>query len=82
MCGEMAGEPLYSLVLLGLGFEELSMNAPGIPRVKRVLRQVSREEGVRLLEELKQLTTAQEVARRLEEEMGRRFPDLFGAPVI
>jgi len=82
MCGEMAGEPLYSLVLLGMGFEEFSMNAPGIPRVKRVLRRVSREDGERLLEELKQLTTAQEVARRLEEEMGRRFPEIFGAPAI
>ena len=82
MCGEMASEPIYTLVLLGLGFEELSMNAPGIPRVKRVLRQVSRREGELLLEELKQLTTAQEVAHRLEEEMGRRFPDIFGAPAI
>jgi len=82
MCGEMAGEPLYSLVLLGLGFDELSMNAPGIPRVKRVLRQVSREDGGRLLEELMQLTTAQEVARRLEEEMNQRFPEIFGAPII
>lgn len=82
MCGEMAGEPLYSLALLGLGFDELSMNAPGIPRVKRVLRRVSREEGERFLEELKQLTTAQEVSRRLEEEMSRRFPEIFGAPVI
>jgi phosphotransferase system enzyme I (PtsI) len=82
MCGEMAGEPIYSMVLLGLGFEELSMNAPGIPRVKRVLRQVSRQEGERLLEDLKQLTTAQEVAHRLEEEMGRRFPEIFGAPAF
>ena len=82
MCGEMASEPIYTLVLLGLGFEELSMNAPGIPRVKRVLRQVSRREGELLLEELKQLTPAQEVAHRLEEEMGRRFPEIFGAPAI
>ena len=38
MCGEMAGEPLYALVLLGLGLSELSMNGPSIPLVKRVMR--------------------------------------------
>jgi len=82
MCGEMAGEPLYALVLLGLGFNELSMNAPGIPRVKRILRKISRKEGEQLLAELLELSTAREVAQRLEEEMSRRFPELFGAPVI
>jgi phosphotransferase system enzyme I (PtsI) len=82
MCGEMAGEPLYALVLLGLGFNELSMNAPGIPRVKRILRQIRRDEGERLLAELLELPTAREVAQRLEEEMSRRFPKLFGAPLI
>jgi phosphotransferase system enzyme I (PtsI) len=82
MCGEMAGEPLYALVLLGLGFNELSMNAPGIPRVKRILRQIRRDEGERLLAELLELPTAREVTQRLEEEMARRFPELFGAPLI
>jgi phosphotransferase system enzyme I (PtsI) len=82
MCGEMAGEPLYALVLLGLGFNELSMNAPGIPRVKRILRQIRLDEGERLLAELLELPTAREVTQRLEEAMSRRFPELFGAPDI
>jgi phosphotransferase system enzyme I (PtsI) len=78
----MAAEPLYALVLLGLGFNELSMNAPGIPRVKRILRQIRRDEGERLLTELLELPTAREVTQRLEEAMSRRFPELFGAPDI
>ena len=82
MCGEMASEPLYVPVLLGLGFAELSMNAPGIPRVKRILRQFHRQEGERLLAELLELPTAAEVAQRLEAEMARRFPEHFGAPLI
>jgi phosphotransferase system enzyme I (PtsI) len=79
MCGEMAAEPLYTPVLLALGFDELSMNAPSISRVKRIIRQIRRDEGVKLLEELLQLGTAPEVARRLEHEMLQRFPKLFGA---
>ena len=38
ICGEMAGDPLYLPILLGLGFDELSMGAASIPRVKRILR--------------------------------------------
>ena len=38
MCGEMAGEPMFALVLLGLGLDELSMNSTAIPVVKSVLR--------------------------------------------
>ena len=82
MCGEMAGDSLYSLILLGFGFHELSMNSSSIPRVKRVLRHSTREEGIRLLAQLSELSTAQEIARRLEQEMGRRFPELFGLPEI
>jgi phosphotransferase system enzyme I (PtsI) len=38
VCGEMAGDPLAAPVLVGLGIDELSMNAPAIPRIKQVIR--------------------------------------------
>jgi phosphotransferase system enzyme I (PtsI) len=38
ICGEMAGDPRYTALLLGLGFQELSMAAMSIPRVKQRLR--------------------------------------------
>jgi len=78
MCGEMAAEPLYLPILIGLGFGELSMNAPCIPRVKRVVRQIRYSEGKELLEKLLQLSTVAEVTHCLEEEMMSRIPDLFG----
>jgi len=78
MCGEMAAEPLYLPILVGLGLGELSMNAPCIPRVKRVIRQIRRSEGKQLLEKLLELSTAAEIAHCLEEEMVSRLPDLFG----
>lgn len=43
ICGEMAGDPLYLPVLLGLGFDELSMGAASIPRVKQILRRCTLE---------------------------------------
>ncbi len=82
MCGEMAGEPLYALVLLGLGLTELSMNPACVPRVKRVLRQLSRRDGEKLVEKLFTLPTGKEVALCLDKEMRGRLPDIFGDALI
>ncbi len=82
ICGEMAGESLYSLVLVGLGLNELSMNPSCIPRVKRVLRQVSREEGELLVEKLLALSTSKEVSTVIDQEMRNRLPDIFAQPRI
>lgn len=77
ICGEMAGEQLYCLVLIGLGFSELSMNPASIPRVKRLMRQATLGEARDLVIQLLQLPTAAEVVRTLETEMSRRFPQIF-----
>lgn len=76
MCGEMAGDPVYALVLLAMGFDELSMTAGQIPAVRQLVRQSSREDGVRLLEGAMALTTAEEIERFVRLEMDRRLSDL------
>jgi phosphotransferase system enzyme I (PtsI) len=40
MCGEMAGDPGLTALLLGLGLDEFSMNAASIPNVKHIIREV------------------------------------------
>lgn len=82
LCGEMAGEPLYALVLLGLGLHELSMNPASIPRVKRVLRQVSKSDGIRLVEKLLKLKTVKEVSTCLDQEMRTQLPEIFDHTLI
>jgi phosphotransferase system enzyme I (PtsI) len=77
MCGEMAGDPLYTLVLLGLGLDELSMNGPSIPLVKRVIRSASAREGRELLDRLLMLNTADDIEREVRGEMTRRFPGML-----
>jgi phosphotransferase system enzyme I (PtsI) len=77
MCGEMAGEPLYALVLLGLGLSELSMNGPSIPLVKRVVRAARASDGRELLDRLLELTAAEDIDRAVREEMANRFPGLL-----
>ena len=41
VCGEMASEPLSALLLIGLGYETLSVAPPALPLVKWTVRQVS-----------------------------------------
>lgn len=73
MCGEMGGDPIYALVLLALGFDELSMTAGQIPVVKNILRSASRSEAITLLNSAMELTTAEEIERYIRTEMERRF---------
>jgi phosphotransferase system enzyme I (PtsI) len=51
MCGEMAGDPKSTALLLGLGLDEFSMAAQSIPRVKRLIRAVSMADCRSLAEE-------------------------------
>lgn len=45
VCGELAGDPMAALLLLGLGVSSLSMNAGSVPRVKWVVRSFTRDEA-------------------------------------
>jgi phosphotransferase system enzyme I (PtsI) len=77
MCGEMAGEPQYALILLGLGLHELSMNPGSLPFMKRILRRGARADGERLLEEALRLVTPDEVELLVHDRMQSLFPDIF-----
>jgi phosphotransferase system enzyme I (PtsI) len=77
ICGEMAAEPAYAIVLLGLGLDEFSMNPVSIPKVKKVLRMSRFEETRSLVEELFLFSTASEIESRVRKWMAERFPDDF-----
>lgn len=48
MCGEMAANPAYTALLLGLGLREFSMYPGAIPEVKEIIRQTNISEAERL----------------------------------
>ncbi len=75
MCGEMAGEPIYTQLLIGMGVDALSMNAVSLPRVKKIVRATRLAEAQRLAAETAQFATAWEVEEYVKAEMTRRFPD-------
>ena len=77
MCGEMAGEPAYVPILLGLELDELSMNAPVIPWVKKIVRAMSASEAKKLLRDVMAFSTAAEIEGCVREHMAELFPDEF-----
>ncbi|MDX9746321.1 MAG: phosphoenolpyruvate--protein phosphotransferase [Syntrophales bacterium] len=80
MCGEMAGEPLYAMILLGLELDELSMNPTLIPRVKKIIRETTVQESKELLQRVMTFASAVEVRECVEATMKERFPGEFSAP--
>jgi phosphotransferase system enzyme I (PtsI) len=77
MCGEMAGEPVYTMVLLGLGLDELSMNALVIPRVKKIIRSVTVKECRKLVDRVMSFNSASEIEFFVRDHMRRKFKEDF-----
>lgn len=75
MCGEMAGEPLYVYVLLGLGIDEWSMSATSIPRVKRILRKSVAYEARDFVGGLLAQATAADIGSILRKKLEDLFPE-------
>jgi len=77
VCGEMAGDPLYILVLVGLGLNELSMNALSIPRAKRIIRSVDYAASRALFEKTLLLPTATEMEKFVQKELHNLLGENF-----
>ncbi|MDD2365215.1 MAG: phosphoenolpyruvate--protein phosphotransferase [Desulfuromonadaceae bacterium] len=69
LCGEMAGDPLYLPILLGLGFDELSMGAGSLLRVKQILRRCTLGRATRIAEGCFVFSTAAEVKSYLQSQI-------------
>ena len=68
VCGEMAGDPIFFMLLLGLGIREFSMGARSVPGLKEVARTVSTVDAQRVARAALTLATADEVAALLSRE--------------
>ena len=75
MCGEMAGDPFCTLILLGLELDGLSMTPLAIPRVKRIIRESTLKESKELLEQLMSFSEIHELEEYLRHYMSKRFPN-------
>ena len=61
MCGELASDPMATMILLGLGLDEFSMTASSIPLIKNILRSVSKAECEEVANKVLTMDTAEEI---------------------
>ncbi|HLL88202.1 MAG TPA: phosphoenolpyruvate--protein phosphotransferase [Tepidisphaeraceae bacterium] len=77
MCGEMAGDPLYTLLLLGLGLNIFSMNGPDIPEVKKIIRSTTMEHARLVARKVMSFDSERQVMHFLREETRKIIPEAF-----
>jgi phosphotransferase system enzyme I (PtsI) len=75
VCGEMSGEPMYALLLVGMGLRQLSATPHSVPEIKRVIRQITAQDAKRVAAEALKLVTARDVNHLLQRELRRVLPE-------
>jgi len=77
VCGEMAGEPIYALLLLGMGVEVFSVSPATLLEIKKVIRSTTMEQAKAIVEKVFQFDSDREVDAYLAEMTRRAFPELM-----
>ncbi len=77
VCGEMGGDPFFSLLLMGMGIHSLSMSPMAMPIIKKIIRSGFHDEGRKLLERVLDVETNNELKEILETEMTSKYPNIF-----
>lgn len=75
VCGEMAGDPAFTLFLLGLGLKHFSVSPPLIPEIKKLIRSISIEEAEAIAAEALTYRTAREIVAYLRGITRKYQPD-------
>lgn len=76
MCGEMAGDPLATVLLVGLGLDELSVIPTVLPEIKKIIRSIKHKDASRISEKCLTLHTESEIRDYLSSVIKNRIPDL------
>jgi phosphotransferase system enzyme I (PtsP) len=69
ICGELAGTPVGAVLLMGMGYDVLSMNATNLPRIKWVIRNISIARARRILSKALRLEDSAAIERLMQHEL-------------
>jgi phosphotransferase system enzyme I (PtsI) len=79
MCGEMAGDPLSTVLLLGMGLDELSMSPQSLLEIKNIIRSITLAEAKELVEKVMKMDSFININTYVREWMHDRFGDFVTA---
>lgn len=75
LCGQMGGNPVYTMLLIGMGLRSLSVTPSAIPEIKQICRTVTAEKCRELVGRVREMDNAWEIKRLLRENLRQLFPD-------
>jgi phosphotransferase system enzyme I (PtsI) len=78
LCGEIAGDITYTMLLIGLGLRTLSLVPAQIPRVKQVIRRVDVKQCERLARKVGSFDSERRTLKCLQDELKKVLPELDG----
>ncbi len=78
LCGEMAGDPMYTLILLGLGLRRFSCAPPMIPEIKKMIRSVTMQQAMEVARQVSRFDTDAEISNYLRATARKIMPEVFG----
>ena len=74
LCGEMGGDPVFTLLLLGLGLRSFSCAPPVIPEIKKVIRSVTLEHARQVARRVMSFDSDKETSNYLRAELRKIMP--------
>jgi len=77
ICGEMASDPLITMVLIGMGLDEFSVSPVSLLLIKEIIRRVECSECIKIANKINSFGTPDEINNYLKSVMKNRFQDLY-----
>lgn len=77
MCGQMAGDPLATILLLGLGLDSFSVVPTVLPEIKKIIRSIHYTEAKHVAERVLEMQSEDEIKAYLKRLMKNKFPDIL-----
>mgnify|MGYP005838201555 CR=1 FL=1 len=75
LCGEVAGEPMYTLLLLGMGLRTFSMAPGDVPEIKKLIRSTTLAHAERVAKRAMSFDTDRQVTNYLRDETRKILPE-------
>lgn len=84
LCGELAADPRATIMLVGMGVDEMSVNPPSVPKIKGIIRSIKARDARRIAADVLRFSTQSEVIEYLGQKTRELLPDEFfeGFPTV
>jgi phosphotransferase system enzyme I (PtsI) len=77
ICGEMASEPEYIMLLLGMGVRTISLTPPMLPEIKQIIRSVTMEDCNNVVRKILGMNSERQISNYLRDAARKILPEAF-----